>query len=206
MKKILVGLFALSLMIVFGAANVEAREGAVKLSGGDVACEGVSLWKERNYRVSGRCEGLVYPYETQYEHYVIWAKTDNREEVVRVGEVDRGYFDGNVGSAFSSLYVTAESDGLPRKPSTMQVASGSVSPFSFATSGGVVEPLATPAPATTNESMTVQDKATSTVSSTSTVGSVIGKILRSLLIIIGVVILLVIGTSLIFRRRGSIST
>ena len=183
MKKMFIYLTALVIALAVTAGDVQAKEGTVELSGTSVSCEGVSLWKERNYRVMGRCDGLVYPFDTQLEHYVLWAKTDVRGELVRVGEITRGYFDGNVADSFSSLYVTAEGDGLPRRPSSSQVATGVVSKFAFARDGAVVEPVSTPAPIADNagESMTVQNGATSQASSGNAVGEVIGKILRSLL-------------------------
>jgi len=206
MKKLSAGVVALIFVLSALTGSAQAREGSLSISGNDVLCEGVSLWKERNYRVTGRCDGLVYPYETRLEHYVLWAKTDERGELVRVSEIDRGYFDGNVSDAFTSLYVTAETDGLPRRPSESQVASGTVSLFAFA--GGDKVAVATPAPLleeTAGEGITVQD-AVSKAGSGSQVGDVIGKIVRSLLVIIAVVVVLVIGTSLVFRRRGSVST
>jgi len=186
-------------------ARVQAQEGTVALSGEGVVCEGISLWKERNYRVTGRCEGLVYPHATQLEHYVLWAKPVGRSELVRVAEVDRGYFDGNVSEGIEALYMTAESDGLPRRPSSTQVASGGVTEFSFAT--GEVQPVETPAPLgeseTQKEGLTVQNGAGA--ASSGAVGAVVGKIVKSLLVIVGVVVALVIGTSLVFRKKGSVS-
>lgn len=209
MKKIFLALGALVVFGLLATDRVAAREGVVELSGSDVSCEGISLWKERNYRVTGRCQGLVYPYKTQYEHYVLWAKTDGNAEFVRVGEIDRGYFDGNVNSAFGTLAVTAETDGLPRRPSELQIASGTVSGFEFAKDEGgtAVESQTAPTAesAGEEESMTVQGEAVGADSAGSTVGSVIGKIVRSLLVIIAVAVVLVVGTSLIFRRRGSVS-
>lgn len=206
MKKMLVGLVA----VVFAwslAKPVRANEGRVELTGAEIACEGISLWKGRNYRVTGRCDGLVYPYQTQKDHYVLWAKALDNGVLVRVADVETGYFDGSVGERFTDLYLTAESDGLPRRPSSDQVASGKLSGFGF-TSGEEAGP--TPAPLAQEETsggtMTVQKAAESVTASSATVGSVIGKIVRSLLVIIGVVIALVIGTSLIFRRRGSVSS
>lgn len=203
----MLGGLAVFLMLVSYLAGVaQANEGNVALTGTDVACEGVSLWKSSNFRVTGRCDGLVYPYATQQDSYVLWARTETRGEIVRVSEIDRGYFDGNVPESFTDLYVTAESQGLPRRPSETQIASGTVTLFSF--DKGQDAAVATPAPLAQpeSESMTVQNGIAGTVAAGTTAGSVIGKILRSLLIIIAVVVVLVIGASLIFRRRGSVST
>lgn len=207
MKKLLAAFTALVIAFVLSTASVQANEGSLNLSNSEISCEGVSLWKESTYRVMGRCAGLVYPYETQYEHYVVWAKTVARGEFSRIGEVDRGYFDGNVSEAFSSIYISAETTGLPRRPSDKTVISGNVIPFDFDTTVDTTVEETTPAEdvAGSSDTMTVQSGSNVTSASSSTIGKVVGKILTSLLVIVGVVILLVIVTSLIFRRRGSVN-
>ncbi len=208
MNKIMKILITLVVALMVSVGIIQANEGNVVLTGTDVSCEGVSLWKGNSYRVVGRCEGLVYPYATQLEHYVLWAKAIDKSEIVRVGEVERGYWDGSVKDSYTDLYLTAESNGLPRRPSETQVASGVVSGFGFSDSEAVTAPIATPAPLAeeNDESMTVQNEVDKKIISNSTAGDVIGKIVRSLLVIVAVVIVIVIGTSLVFRRRGSVST
>ena len=188
MKK-LIGLFV-CLFVFAGVAA--AHEGSLDLTSGSVSCKGVSLWQDGGYRVSGRCDGLVYPYETMYNKYVLWGKTVDRGEIVRIAEIDRGYFSGNITSTFEAMYVTAEKDGLVRKPSDKQIVAGKVTPFSFDKSQATVAPIVKETTAT------VQPK-------TATVGTVVGKIVTSLLVIILVIVVLVIGASLIFRSRGSVS-
>lgn len=203
MKKVISVLSALSIGLIVGTGVVKANEGSLSLVNGSVQCEGVSLWRESVYRVSGRCQGLVYPYETQYEHYVAWAKLENGE-VTKIGEVDRGYFEGNVKEPYKIVVITAEQDGSPRRASTKEVLSGQVDAFTIETAGQALAPQATPAPVeNTDATMTVQSDLPATTGVT--VGSVIGKILKSLLIIIGVIILVAVGASLVFRRRGSVS-
>ncbi len=200
MKKLLV-----AVLVLFASVNVaSAREGSVDLTGNGVSCKGVSLYQDGNYKVSGRCDGLVYPYETLYNKYVLWGKTEARGEVVRIAEIDRGYFAGNIASAFDAMYVTAEADGLVRKMGDKQIVQGTLTPFSFDKS------KVTTAPATTNTNTTATTKSTtvqagSTSTTTSTAGAVVGKILTSLLVIVLVVVALAIGASLIFRSRGSVS-
>jgi hypothetical protein len=195
MKKLLV---LVSALFVF-ASSASAREGLIDLTNSGVSCKGISIFQDSNYKVSGRCDGLVYPYETTYNKYVLWGKTINRGETIRIAEVDRGYFSGYIASAYDSMFITAEKDGLVRRPSDRQVVLGKVSPFSFDKSQ-VTAPAASTAPAATSTS--VQSAASTT---TSTAGTVIGKIVTSLLVIILVIVGLVIGASLIFRKRGSVS-
>lgn len=209
MKQLIAALAAFVLVSQF-ASTVKANEGYLSLTGDNVACEGVSLWDRSSFRVTGRCDGLVYPYATQQERYVIWGKTTERGELMRISEVERGYFDGIIQDNFTDLYVTAEAESLPRRPSSAQVASGKLEAFAFAK--GESSAVATPAPLAqqatqenNNGTMTVQNGAAAATATGSTVASAIGKILRSLLIIIAVVVVLVVGTSLVFRRRGSVS-
>ena len=201
MKKIFaVPVLVIGLMVAL-SSGASAHEGSIDLTDNTVSCKGISLYRDSNYRVEGRCDGLVYPYETTYDHYVLWAKSSGSTAVTRVAEVDKGYFIGNISTPFDTLYITAEQDSLLRKPSDKVIVSGKVTPFSFDKSQTTTQPVATAAPATTGKSMTVQS-ATTTASNT---GSVIGKILTSLLIIILVIVGLAIGASLIFRSRGSVS-
>lgn len=179
-----------SLFVLAGAAS--AHEGTVDLTNDSVSCKGVSIYQDGNYRVSGRCDGLVYPYETTYNKYVLWGKTSVGGQLIRIAEIDRGYFSGNIDSAFDSMYVTAEQRGLVRKASNKQVLSGKVTPFDFDKS------QVTTVPAT--DTVVVPTPAT-----TATAGTVVGKIMSSLLVVILVIVGLAIGASLLFRSRGSVS-
>ncbi len=205
MKKLYTALAVLFVSMFVSTSKVSAHEGDITMSGANVSCTAISLWQSGQYQVTGRCDGLVYPYQTQYDRYMLWAKTAGSGDIVPVGEITRGYFQGFVGNAFTTLFVTAETSSNPHRPSSYQVASGSVTPFTFEKTAA-----ATPAPAsteTTNTSttMTVQQAASSTSTSGSTVGAVVGKIVTSLLVIILVIVGVAIGASLIFRSRGSVS-
>ena len=196
MKK----LFGILLVIgaLFIVKTASAHEGLVDLTDGDVSCKGVSIYQDGYYRVSGRCDGLVYPYETTYNKYVLWGKTTIGGTMTRIAEIDRGYFSGNIASAFDSMYITAEQNSLTRKASTIQVVSGRVTPFDFDKSKVTTVTETTP---------TTTTKATTTTSTTSnaTAGTVVGKIVSSLLVVILVVVVIAIGASLLFRNRGSVS-
>lgn len=198
MKKLL----ALLALVVLFAKPTSAHEGLLDLTSSSVSCKGISIYQDSNYKVSGRCDGLVYPYETTYNKYVLWGKTNSRGETIRIAEVDRGYFSGYIASAFDSTFITAEKDGLVRKPSDKVVVSGKVALFNFDKSQ--VTAAASAAPAATTTTGTTVQKATTTTT-TSTASAVIGKIVTSLLVIILVIVGLVIGASLIFRSRGSVS-
>ncbi len=192
-----------SLLFVF-AGVASAHEGAVDLTNGKVSCKGVSIYQDGYYKVSGRCDGLVYPYETTYSKYVLWGKSSTGGAMVRIAEVDRGYFSGNISSAFDGMYITAEANGLVRKPSDKQVVTGSLTPFDFDKS----KVTAAPATSTTTAATTKDTKDTTikaTTAATGTAGAVVGKIVTSLLVVILVIVGLAIGASLLFRSRGSVS-
>ena len=197
MKKV-IGLWLMVYGLCFMAGKVLAHEGIVDLTGGDVSCKGVSIYKDGHYNVSGRCDGLVYPYETTYNKYVLWGKTTTGGTMTRIAEVDRGYFSGNIASAFDAMYITAEQNSLTRKASMNQIVSGRVTPFDFDKSKVTTVPETTTA--ITNKTTSV-----TTTPSNATTGTVVGKIVSSLLVVILVVVAIAIGASLLFRNRGSVS-
>lgn len=199
------GLTALFLVSIFRTAKVEAKEGNLTMANEDVTCQGVSVWQGSAYKVAGKCQGLVYPFATKQSHYVLWAKLDNGN-FLRIDDIDRGYFEGNVNAEFGSMLVTAEESSSPRRPGSTTVLSGKIEDFDFSGVKTTTAVEATPAPkaaAEGNGTMTVQNL---TAASTSTTGSVISRILKSLLVIVGVIILITVAASLLFRRRGSVST
>lgn len=194
MKNILI---LVSLLFVC-AGVVSAHEGSVDLTNSKVSCKGVSIYQDGYYKVSGRCDGLVYPYETTYSKYVLWGKSSTGGQMVRIAEVDRGYFLGNISSAFDGMYITAELNGLVRKPSDKKVVTGLLTPFDFDKSKVTSAPTTT---ATGTKDAAVKAATTAT----GTAGDVVGKIVTSLLVVILVIVGLAIGASLLFRSRGSVS-
>ena len=209
MKQLLAAVAVFVLGMFVSTPRVFANEGNVDMSGAGVSCKAISLWQSGQYQVTGRCEGLVYPYKTQYDCYMLWAKTQGSGDIVTVAEVTRGYFSGNVANAFSTLFITAETSNNPHRPSAYQVASGAITPFSFDTSAAAAPVAPTQTTATTQSqqtgTMTVQQGESAPNTSGSTVGAVVGRIVTSLLVIILVVVGVAIGASLIFRSRGSVS-
>lgn len=200
MKKILV---LVSLLFVY-VGSASAHEGAVDLTNGNVSCKGVSIYQDGYYKVSGRCDGLVYPYETTYNKYVLWGKSSTGGQMVRIAEVDRGYFSGNISSPFDGMYITAEVNGLVRKPSDKEVVTGSLTPFDFDKSKVTVAPATGTTTATASKD-TKDTTLKAATAATGTAGAVVGKIVTSLLVVILVIVGLAIGASLLFRSRGSVS-
>ncbi|MBP9670717.1 hypothetical protein KBD75_04950 [Candidatus Woesebacteria bacterium] len=197
MKKIL----ALIVFSFLFAPTASAREGLVDLTSNSVSCKGISIYQDGYYRVTGRCDGLTYPYETTYNKYVLWGKTTARGEMIRIAEIDKGYFSGNIASPFEAMYVTAEKNGLVRKAGDKHVLAGKVTAFSFDKSQVTTAPATTTTTTTPVTSTTTKD----TTTTSSTAGAVVGKIVTSLLVVILVIVGLAIGASLLFRSRGSVS-
>ncbi len=200
MKKIVLGILAFAIVFAKGAI---AHEGSAEIAGGSANCKVTSVWREDDYRIIGKCSGLVYPYETQYEHYFLWVRDEARNTMVRVGEIDRGYVEGKTSAAFREILVTAEQDNNPHRPSEKEIASGTLATFSFDKTE--VKQSTTPMTSTSLGTRTVQNGATEDTEAGASVGSVVGKIFAALLTIILVVIAMVVVGSLVFRRRGSVS-
>ena len=199
MKK----LMALIVLSFVFASTTYAREGNLDLTSSEVSCKGISIYQDGYYRVTGRCDGLVYPYETTFNKYVLWGKAVNNGDVIRIAEIDKGYFSGNISSAFEGVYITAEQNSLVRKMSDKQIVAGKVATFNFDKSQVTSAPVVT----TTTNNTSTKATTTSTVvaGTTSTAGAVVGKIVTSLLVVILVIVGLAIGASLLFRSRGSVS-
>ncbi len=203
----MLSLVALFVFLIVVAGKTLAYEGTADISGTGLSCKATSVWHETRYHVVGRCDGLVYPYQTQYGYYSIWAHDATRDTYTRVDDIDRGYFEGDVTNAFDKMIITAEQDGGPRRPSAYVVASGTVEKFAFDKSKVTAPAEDTKVTTgTTNKTTTVQNStASKTATTSSATGSVVGRIVTSLLVIILVIVGVVIAGSLLFRSRGSVS-
>jgi len=204
MKKLFV-IIAIAVLSLVITPRALASEGVVNLSGNNAVCKITSVWKESDYKLIGRCEGLVYPYQTQYEHYVVWAHITERDANVRVGDIERGYFEGNLSDSFDKLLITAEQTGSPRRPSDKVIMEGNIEKFEFDKSETQTQEN-TETTSTAEETVTtVEQEVPGVDGEKSTIGSVIGRIVTAILTIILVIVGLVIVSSLVFRRRGSVS-
>lgn len=185
---------------------VRANEGRVRMKSGEVSCEALSVWQDDSYRVMGKCQGLVYPYGGKYDRYYVWGRDVAKGGMVRLGEVNRGYFEGRMRNEFDKLVITAEMNSSPRKPSQKIVASGLVEKWETGEKETVVREEPVFQQEESKATMTVQDKGVETAKTTgTTAGKVIGKIVTSLLAIVFIVVGIVIVGSLVFRKKGSVS-
>lgn len=131
--KILGNLFA-SVVIITGvftliASAVYANEGTILLQSGSVVCTGVSFWDGNWYKVNGICHGLVYPYQDQLDSYVLWVVPETGGSAVRISSVDKGIFDGSTDQRFRSIFITAETNSTPYRPSPYVLLSGTLNGF-----------------------------------------------------------------------------
>ena len=205
MKKLLSSLMLLAWLVV-GVQTVKANEGRIVLESKGVRCEGVSVWRDGQYKIVGKCYGLQYPYKNEYDRYYLWVEDLKKETDVRVVEINRGYFEGFAFHKFKNVLVTAERESAPRRPSSYVVMDGDLKMFETPTGRQEVV-VKSESLETNQETMTVQNqvKTGTAQMSTNTVGKVLGRIVLSLLIIVLVVIGMVIVGSLIFRKKGSVS-
>lgn len=107
--------------------EIYAKEGRLVLSEGNQRCEGLSIWDRNEYKIIGKCFGLVYPFDEQLDNYVLWVKHDDGV-VEKVGEIDKGLFDDSVTKRFNTFYITAENDSNPRTSGRI-IMSGNIEDF-----------------------------------------------------------------------------
>lgn len=206
-KRTVLATLVIFVLVLLSVASVEANEGTANLDNSKVKCNITSIWQEDRYRIVGKCNGLVYPFETKYEHYYLWARDIERGGMVRIGDINRGYVDGSINDDFDQLLITAEQNTSPRRPSDRSIVSGLIVGF---TTGSVTDPQVVPEEeiaTSPTDTFTVQNGTTDEAGtgSNSGVGSVLGRIFSALLTVVLIVIALVVVGSLIFRRRGSVS-
>lgn len=202
-RKILLGVSLVVLASFMFVSEASASEGRATLSNSQAVCEASSFWNENNYEITGRCDGLVYPFEVKFDHYYVWAFDGGRETWVRVDDVERGYFEGKVENDFTRLMITAEQDSTPRRPSEKRVMSGEMENLDF--EAQKVEQPRQEEQVQEKEGQQAEKVDEQTQEEDGSVGKVVGRIFTAILAIIVVVIVLVVVGSLVFRKRGSVS-
>lgn len=182
-------LTTLALFLVL-AGGVKAHEGRIVLKNESVACEGISIWRDSNYRITGRCSGLVYPYQERVSQYVLWAIPDGETEPKRIDNIEVGMFDGQFSKTFSKVFITPEGDSSPRQPSEIVIASGDLQPFNF---DSVVTPLRPVAPV-------LQTPSPTPIVTAATIGTNLRKLLVTVAIVGAVLGIVVVGLVILSRR------
>lgn len=185
-KKLLAGISTLALVSLVSGTKVSAHEGLFVLKNNSVACEGLSVWRDGRYRITGRCAGLVYPYSERVNNYVLWVR-DGVGAAKRVGSINLGYFDGQTTDVFTSALVSVEADSSPRQPGEIVIATGDLQPLDLeygrTSATVVITPLPTKTPA-------VKPELTVNPDSTKKIGLVMGVVIG----IIGAAVLIAVVT------------
>jgi hypothetical protein len=117
------------IMVMPGKAH--ANEGRFSLKNSYVDCEGISIWQGSTYQISGKCNGLVYPYHDQLTQYSLWVIPDAGGNPKWISNIDKGLITGNTVNKFTGMFVTAESDSGPQNPSSTQIVSGNLDLYNF---------------------------------------------------------------------------
>jgi hypothetical protein len=82
--------------------------------------------QDLNYNLLLDCRDILYPGGTNVFSYVLWAVPTNGGNHFRLGTIDFGKNSFKTKTAFSSLYVTKESDKNARTPTGPIIMQGSV--------------------------------------------------------------------------------
>ncbi|MFC1647218.1 hypothetical protein ACFL1A_02955 [Patescibacteria group bacterium] len=108
-----------------------ANEGKIELNTGSVSCQGISVWQDDRYRVVGRCQGLIYPYEERLDEYVIWVKLQEDDSYRHVDEIEYGFFEFQIDKRYTEVLVTAEENKSVKKPGDVIIIKGNMQPIGF---------------------------------------------------------------------------
>lgn len=136
MRKVVISLLVLITIVLFGAREIRASEGVVKLepTTGEASCYALSVYDDGRFEVLLSCQDLKTPFSSQLNRYMLWVE-DEQGEVARLGEIDRGKFEGSIGKEFTKMFISAESKRTPRKPSDQVVMEGRVESIPFVAEG-----------------------------------------------------------------------
>ncbi len=134
--KILTSAFFIGLSLLLTAGKVQASEGTVELTGTtDARCFASSiLTKNFQYKVIISCQNLIYPAGEGKFAYILWS-VPNSGGSLKLGALSVGKAEFTTKSAYSQLFVTAESNTKVRNPSNDVIMRGSVQPIPLLTSG-----------------------------------------------------------------------
>lgn len=134
MKRAIISLLALTTIFLLSAKAVSANEGVFSLEpvSGSGSCYALSVYDDSRFEILLSCQSLETPYSAELNRYMLWVE-DSQGDVSRLGEIDRGKYEGSIGSEFARMFVTAESKRTPRNPSEHEVVSGTIKDIPFAT-------------------------------------------------------------------------
>ena len=198
MRKIL---FSIGLMIAafsFLASPSRASEGTAELKsikGETMRCFATSILMENyEYQVSLSCRDLIYPPKPDAFSYILWATPTQNDKPLNIGELGIGKGNFETKTAFTKLFVTIESDRRTKTPQGEIVMEGSIQSISFLDKQEEIKTSAEQAKITPTASPTPTP-------TTSSARNILGKILGTGAIILGLVLVVVIVVYFLSRRR-----
>jgi len=193
------------------AKPASANEGIVLLRGAGVSgsCYTASIYVDGMYRVLATCRDLKVALSPELNRYVVWVNEENGK-VRRLGEVVNGKMATATDAKFTSMFLTAESDGYGNKPSASVLLSGPVQAINF--DSAVIKPgenvivAPTPTPTKTSGVVTptvVKEDASEVVEKTNQgIGGALSTVLKIALFGFGALLLIVGVFSFISRKRA----
>ena len=197
MRKILFSIGLIIAAFSFLASPLRASEGTAELTstkGQVMRCDAYSMLIENyEYQISLNCRDLIYPPKPDAFSYILWATPTQNDKPLNIGELGIGKGNFKTKTAFSKLFVTIESDIRTRAPEGEVVMEGAIQGISFLDQA---EETSKPA----SEKVTPTPTSTPTPT-TSSARNILGKILGTGAIILGLVLVVVIVVYFLSRRR-----
>jgi len=124
------GLVVAVALFVVGVKTANASEGIFELRnrvGEQARCVAYSvLMQDRKYDILMSCRDILYPGGTDVFSYVVWAVPTDGGAHFRLGSLGLGKVSFGSNYAFSSLYVTKETDDRVRSPQGPVIMQGSL--------------------------------------------------------------------------------
>lgn len=211
MRKLNLGLLMVALLEILAFPKVSmANEGVVLLRGAGTSgsCFAASVFVDGTYRILATCRDLKTALSPEQNRYVVWS-TGETGKTRRIGEIVNGKLATGTDTKFTSLFVTAETDGYGSKPSDSVLLSGVVQAINFVTGEVKQDASVTIAPTPTREKAvkaTPTKSAEAKITPEATVGQGIGGALSTVLKIalfgFGALLLIVGVFSFISRKRA----
>ena len=197
MRKILFSIGLIIAAFSFLASPSRASEGTAELTstkGQVMRCDAYSMLMENyEYQISLNCRDLIYPPKPDAFSYILWATPTQNDKPLNIGELGVGKGNFKTKTAFSKLFVTIESDVRTKAPEGEIVMEGTIQGIPFLDKAGEVSQP---------ESEKVTPSPTSTPArTTSSARNILGKILGTGAIILGLVLVVVIVVYFLSRRR-----
>jgi len=140
MKKIalntLLSITLLFLPVLLFPKPVSASIGTVEIrstTSESYRCYASSLILINNhYDIAVNCVDLIFPVQLpQISYYIIWIRPLSGKNPVKLGDLGKGVVRFETAEAFSSMFITLESNPNVRNPSSNVVMQGSVEPIEF---------------------------------------------------------------------------